>query len=417
MKNESHLFKPMPLPNAPKEGVSNGKPTRLQKHLCPYCGQTELIAPDYIYRSQIQADITSAGKDSYGSRIIITNYYYQCALCGACISDPEFKREMQRLKALQQTAAQPQEVSESQILDRAEQLMQKYRWEEALDLLFQQAYPYEHPLEFLFCRSICQLAPFMLYPRTKKQAFKLAFGFGDYHITIFKQRYEILDPLLESLKALDYYLPQDDPEKTFAILKHLYEALLLLGGLPFKSYSFSHKSENYIDYTHHKRLAIITSFTEILRSQADSDQRHYAEYLKMIVYLLNECLTVTLRKKGKLEQISLEQYAADLNIYNDTYIKTYLPQIDMTIKHLSEEIAEIDPNFRPILSQSELIEEKNAGKESQLTVFLALAAVSIILIAPFILVFVFDVNILLLNLLFLLMVPFFQFQTYRSLLE
>lgn len=347
---------------------------------CVYCGRGELLAPRDIHRNQYQQDIFNNTDDS-GNIIIITDEFYRCNNCGICCSEAEL---LGIQSAAEQTSADSGAKTETEILDSAWQLMQTHRWDEALHLLDRQKPPYTQASVFSVCRKVCLAAPLLTSPNNLKEAYSL---FSNGTTKCLKKRYEALDPLAESLSVLDGLLPQNDTERTFQSLKRIYEALQLLGSLPMKDLSIivknpeSSKRSYYVDYTHHKRLAIADSFAAELEEKAQSDPEHRSAYLEMAVRLLAACATVTVKIQGEFLQVSLKGYSD--NCYKQITLQER-EQLENKIERINSVLSGISTAYTPILPPREdRLEDKRLKKlqDKDLYAALPVAVISLIISA------------------------------------
>lgn len=288
------------------------------KQSCIYCGCSKGI----VRVNPAKANKYGTGGKNNNSIRITTDYYYKCSSCGVCFSRAEARRAAKNLHITAKVNPQNRNP-EDDILQSAWKLMHKRQWDQALEVLFLQSFPFQHTLEFMVYRNICQAARLFIYPRTKWQAALLAFR--SYDIIILRMRYEALDPFIDTMRDLDYYLPQNDNKETFRILKRLYEALSFFIDLPFKHYGDvpDNKKLSYsiIDHTHAKRIAMVNGFADFLKSKADQDPEHEAAYLNMARYLLNQCLTITLKINDEMRRVSLEAYSNKLSfVFEETHV-------------------------------------------------------------------------------------------------
>ncbi|MDO5296785.1 MAG: hypothetical protein Q4F00_09155 [bacterium] len=291
---------PPPDPLAPA-----GKQEYLRnKSRCLYCGKNELLVPRIVQKEQSPDHYS---KDINGSLIIAPDSNYKCGACGICCSSAEIKAEKRAIVASKQNKANQELPQETVILPIAWQLMQQKNWDRALELLYRPLPPFAKPMEMAIYRNICQAAlTFSLSPQNKG-ALSALLSLEPPAINVLKKRYDALAPLAENVKCIAHFLPPNDKEQTFAALKHYYEVFQLFGSLPLADCSHDY-SPKIIDYTNLRRLDIVQTFAALLESQAENDSARRAGYLSMAIPLLEDCLTVTLEKNGKLQKITLEDY-------------------------------------------------------------------------------------------------------------
>ena len=294
---------PERLRNAPTaQQPGKDLPPTADVRTCLYCGKKTLTAP--AKPSQSPYDLMYyTSKDENGSVTVITDNYYKCGSCGVCCSAEETDKAE---KALKDGGRIPdsEQSGETEILSWAWKLMQANNWEKAQQVLYKQSYPFENPLEFIFCRKICCAAPLLDLPGSLSQKLSLA----TINVNCLKQRYEALDPLADTLNCLNRCLPADDSSGTFRILRRLCELLRFFNGLPFKDLSTHADFDQISDYTHKKRLEISYNFASFLESRAAGDPEHRAAYLSLAADLLQSCSSVTIKVNKELRQLPLDKY-------------------------------------------------------------------------------------------------------------
>ncbi|MDO5296784.1 MAG: hypothetical protein Q4F00_09150 [bacterium] len=278
-----------------------------QKQRCLYCGQKELLTPIVIKRSLIYSNILT-NLDKNGSTRIMTDNCYKCANCGISIPYTELEKENKSIREALDKDSCNSAAKETDSLNQAWQHMQQRDWSEALECLYQPLPPFAHPLEIMICRNICRAA-ITIAPEPQKSIFNMEVSTVPRELTKARERYDALEPLEENVKRIAYYLPNNAIDINFASLKSLYGIFQLFVSQPFEDCSSPYPYK-IIDYTALKRLKIARSFAELLESQADSDSGHRADYINMAIRLLQNCQTVTLAKKGQLQEMSLEEYSA-----------------------------------------------------------------------------------------------------------
>lgn len=287
------------------------------KHLCPYCLKSEL------------AHVTPASRFSYlGTedlhRLSLRGGIYECSICGMQCTELEVSHAAKHIQPFNPGAGQTDTLrkdlqKEEELLGQAWSLMQKRMWKDALEVLFKQSYPFQLPLEFIFYRDICQIAPMLLGPKSELDT-----------------RYQMLNVLLSNIGHLSYYLPADDDEAACKTIKKLYESLLLFGSLPIKRHTnlvFS----GPVYYTNHTRAAILSAFADYLEMATIGKKQFTADYLKMAVQLFHKCLELS-REKNKL--LPYHESRLNLPTHDRQLINTKIKQLNADIKHL-------DPSFNP----------------------------------------------------------------------
>lgn len=227
---------------------------------CPYCGQDALStqAPDIDMLSQ-------------NCGVII----YKCRNCGIC-SRVSLEDELPDISSalspdsLQNCTAK---TSELELLRLVRQQIEKQLWNEALELLLTQRFPYKHPIDFIIYRNICQIA----------------ISFSSKWATPQERSLE-LNMLAINLASLDYYFSNVSPTMKSNTLLNLAEAFLILGDAAIQ-YSESHK-----DCYYHHCVRLLSSLADILEAEttaestADSSKHIYIASLKAEVRLLHKCL-------------------------------------------------------------------------------------------------------------------------------
>ena len=230
---------------------------------CPYCGNAALNADD--------PDINAISK---GLDITV----YKCGSCGICsrvIMDDEPAGSTAAPYSCSSQNGMPG-IGEGELLRSARKQMIEQHWDEALDLLFKKRFPYEHPLEFIFYRNICQAA--ILF--SSKSA-------GP------KERSLMLNIISINLSGLNYYLEDADPETISRTLQNIAEALLLPADAIIR-YSESHK-----DCYYHHYIVLLNSLADILEAETIGDNPKQGEYLKTAVRLLHKCLEIAQEKPSE----------------------------------------------------------------------------------------------------------------------
>lgn len=254
-----------------------------QKQTCLYCGSPALSA---IHEDKYVID--HCGKDHIPEQappdpedtVPPEDIYYSCSNCGLIYSQLETDRETERLNRIEfyQGLDNPDDaIGEIEVLESARQLMTKGEWENALDVLFKQGFPFTHPLEFAICRNICQTAKYFDCPKN-----------------LLYRRYKHLDNLLAAVKAMDFF-EKNCGTKPDARTVHIYEVLILLGSTPHTDYTVSPIEGNpkvmrpgFTDQTCRK-------LTDVLGTYAQRLERQYGisgdvKYLKMSAELWHQCL-------------------------------------------------------------------------------------------------------------------------------
>ena len=280
---------------------------------CLYCNTGTLLhvkpSSDFYDMSYEKEGISSLPLD-----------LYQCDTCGIQCTKLEVDKAGSNGRSPFSAALQP-ETSEEELLVQAWNLMRKSDWEEALTVLFRAGSPLEHPLDFLICRDICQIAPLLLGSRYDLE-----------------NRYTKLKMLLNDLSRLVYFITDDgDSDTTFNTLNRLYAALMLLGTLPVKRHViYTFGAPAY--YTNRYRAAALCAYADYLEAIAFSQEKHGTQYLKMAVQLCHRSLEACKEKEQLLPHRILY-----LNLPpNDRR------QINAKISKLNAEIKLRDPQFNPV---------------------------------------------------------------------
>ena len=313
-------------------------PARTSLRTCLYCGQKTLSAPAEPHGNTSVCCFDPA-PDENGSVGVITDHCYKCGSCGICCSKSEINKAEAAAGAGRKDPPRACS-SEKEVLSWAWELIQRHKWDKALELLYQQSCPFEYPLEFAFCRKICHAAPLLTIP----DGIGKAFSFSTlYAANCLKQRYEALDPLAESLNCLNYYLSAADSRSAFLHLRRLCEILHFFNGLPFKDLSTHVNDERISDYTHKKRLEISSGFAALLEDKAACDPEHRADYISMAAELLHSCSRVTVTVKGAERQLPIDEY---VNQYSQ--IPRYERELlDEKIKKLTAVLDSCRPDRTP----------------------------------------------------------------------
>lgn len=236
---------------------------------CLYCAEQSIIRRVKSYEDP--AFISESPSE---------NIYYICPACGLYISNRDILETNK--------SGQPSNRShpgdypdELRTLDSAWQLMQKSKWNQALTELHRCRRPFEHPLEFMFYRNICQAAPLLSGEKTDQGKLRL-----------------LLDIMLNNIKRLDYYLHEEDRDITFAVYKRLFDAFILFGDLPVKrhkDYCWSSRTLK-CSQANYRRAVLLSSFADVLEMETISNRRYCADYLKMSVQLLQQSLYTSQEK-------------------------------------------------------------------------------------------------------------------------
>lgn len=257
---------------------------------CLYCGSPKLLkanvpvkyrrnnhitVEEYILRLCRRSDETYYVKGSHKSD------YYRCPKCRVLILQQELNRETAQLKI--RTASQSgsgHEKREDKDLINALNLMKHNQCDLALDILFNDGYPFEYGPVFAVCRNICQVIPLFSH-------------------NSLEERYKLLDIAAGNLQLLHSI---QDKRILRQSLFYINNALLILADEPINSQtdysqikSKRKRSEFDLihldtDYTNRKRTVLLSGFAGFLESQADNNAANALEYRKMAVELYHKCL-------------------------------------------------------------------------------------------------------------------------------
>ena len=251
-------------------------------------------------------------------------YPYICPECGIRFTKLDFDTEIERLNQASGSDVQ-EKADEEAVLETAWQLMLKQQWDAALDVLFRCRYPFAHPAEFLFWRSICQTVPLL--------------GKSD-----LSKRYESLDNLLNNLNHFDYFSPDDDQELDRS-LKRIHQALMLMSrqpiydrtAVPLGVSDIKEQREGCTDETCRRLAAVLGTFAERLELRYNAS--HNIDYLKMTAELWTQCL-----ERGQDGFIAFSD-ADDHFLHLPALLRQ---QIVTKIKQLNALIMQQDPQYVPL---------------------------------------------------------------------
>ena len=272
------------------------------KMRCLYCGKNELNIPGNPYLNDTN-----------------TKEPYKCDNCGIQCSQQDIDQDAKRLKTTgyfpgMKPANPDNGVDENRVLHSAWELMKKGEWDMAFAELWKKGGTYEHPLEFIIFRSLCQAA--VLFSRPKATP---------------SERCQKLDILINNLNSLNYYLPDDDKAGTFNTFKRITDALMLLGDLTIK-----YPDEKIKDHTNYRRAIILSGFADVLELETIGNSQYCAEYLKLGVQLLHKSLDLAQEKPTKF----LPYFEEQLCLPTSERL-----QINAKIKKLNSQIKMRDPGF------------------------------------------------------------------------
>ena len=270
---------------------------------CPYCGNAAL-----------SADAPEINAISQGLDLIV----YKCVNCGICsraaLDDEAADNAVMFGSGVSRNGtAKP---GEEEILRSAQTLMRKQLWHEALDLLFKKRFPYEHPLEFIFYRNVCQTA--VLF--SAKSA-------------VPQERSLMLTITALNLSGMNYYLAKAYPETKSQILQNLTEVFLLLGDAAAR-YSETHKDRYY-----HHCAVLFSSLADILESGTIGFGPYDGICLQTAVRLLHKCLEISREKPFILlpyTERQLKISSAERRRINDK------------INRINFKLCQIYPGFAPV---------------------------------------------------------------------
>ncbi len=258
---------------------------------------------------------------------------FKCCRCGLMFTRSGLDKDNKRLnrRNFYQGADNPDDrFSEDEVLDSAWALMEKSAWDQAEKTLFQRGYPFEHAMEFMLLREICLAAP--LFERSEET------------------RSKCLDIISGNLEKLPDYLPPNDNEQAFAILKRIYKALLLLGDLSFYCTTTypergRSKSSCHIDHTSQKRSDILEAYAAYLEHDTPKDDKRHIDCLKMAGTLLLKCFEQCPNKHGNLL----------LSGVHDEFLQispSTSRRLSESIDIINSEISSLDPGFTPFQKPS-----------------------------------------------------------------
>ena len=326
-------------------------------HRCLYCGRETLIRPQKkelpssfgeLLLSHIEDLLPSAPPAQQ----------YSCSTCGLIITQEDLENEAERLNRQEfyQGAGNPDDnLTEEKVLQAAERLLkqtlvhkksdkeetessksqrcdlQKQNCEEAFGLLFQHGYPFQHPLEFMIYRDLSLAGRWLVCGRHE-----------------INSRYQHFDKMINNIRHLDYYLPQNDPEALYKTLSRIFRALMILGDMT----GYCHTEYEYIvsnkripnnhiifaDETGRRRAAVLGLFADRLEELQNAPQG--VQYLKMALQLWHKVL----------EQAEETYLYIKLGIGGDRYRRIpyeMQKQVVAKIQQLNKIIKQRDPNFAP----------------------------------------------------------------------
>lgn len=297
---------------------------------CPYCGKAAL-----------STDAPEINAISQGFDLIV----YKCGSC-SIFSRAALDDEAAGSAVMFSSGASPNVAAnprEEEILRSALTLMRKQLWHEALDLLFKKRFPYEHPLEFIFYRNVCQTA--VLF--SAKSA-------------VPEERSLMLTITALNLSGMDYYLAKAYPETKSQILQNLTEVFLLLGDAE-AGYSETHKDRYY-----HHCAVLFSSLADILESGTIGFGPYDGICLQTAVRLLHKCLEISREKPF----ILLPYTERQLKISG-----AERRQINDKINRINFKLCQIYPGFAPV----EPLPAPKAVSAGALYVLIAVLAAAVII--------------------------------------
>ena len=320
-----------------------------QAYRCLFCGQDTVFClekeqPSALSKLLFVQDPQVSSKD--------VAKQYTCSNCGLIFTQQEITKEEERRSRQEfyQNADNPDEqITEEETLAEAKQTLKKSLWDDelnegmpslglvshytvqkktcddVLDMLFRHGFPFQHPLEFMIYRDLCQAGSLLTCIKDR---------IGD--------RYQHLDNMLSDVQHLSYFLPKDE-EELFRILSGICEALLMLGDMVIYCHTDNETTNRrnrdfFTDQTGRKRAAIIGLFADQLEERKDS--AHGTDYLKMALKLWHKIL----------EQAYESNVYLKLGLGSDEM--TQIPQqmrqqIVAKIQQLNDLVLQRDPGFIP----------------------------------------------------------------------
>ena len=183
---------------------------------------------------------------------------------------------------------------EAHALMSAFKLMQNWRWKDAFIILFRYSFPSEYRLEYIIARDVCQAASAMQNSSLNT--------FNKDNLTLVTPL--LLEALKNNLQNLDRYLPQNDEEQRFELLRRLCELLKLLnnvviyaGDLPISTQD--HFAQSAVE----GRIAaagVLCGYLEELQ-----DTVRGSDYLRMAAELWSSCITDGSRVVYTIDRVCL----------------------------------------------------------------------------------------------------------------